>query len=209
MRLKRVKLSKPKWISLSVVVGAIGVFGVAYAVSPDILHAWNPVVVKPTEITLEQLPWQIDTTFKVANRSRETKHSIWLKTAIDSDNILPGHITIDSADRDNPLFEHSLGDVVVNYDYVRFNAIDSDGTRCIFFVIGQLPPKTEETFTISIQGGLEITKGMTPRLLLSMEDHVKEPIKMVRQDGKVAYNFTIPEDCTITGVVIYGRRNSN
>ena len=191
---------------VGLIIGIVGLMiAVYFVVIPWALSRFAPVVVKPREISLQEQPWRIKTTFWVKNSTDETPFDVWIKVSVDAYDVKSSDIWIDTKEAEGFLWE-SISNISIDYEYVRIDGIDNKGKQCIFFILYHLPPQVPQPFIIKVESKSEIKEGRNRRILLEVVHHSKEPVKLLKKNQEIAYPFTPPENFTINSISLKMKR---
>lgn len=173
-------------------------------ISPDTVHrtiSGKTVFASPPEVVLHRGSWAAKTPVVIANQGNRTVYSVWVKLALTGDGVAAASVAIVPDLRTTEL-QARVGDIKVEADLVRFDALDSHGKEAVFLLFHSLPPKTQREIVVS--GSVPVPSSAT----VELAGFADEPSAVLEAEGKASIPFTPPEDIKITGTALLMSRTS-
>jgi len=157
----------------------------------------SPVVVSPRQINLSAQQWDVKSVFNVHNRTQEMIYNIYLKVVIEGSQAKSENIEI--GPKTGPAFiSANLGNISVNFDFVRINGLDSNGKECLFFILYSLAPKGTESFVMNFKSDGHSDRKPT-RIILKIISYSMEPVSLLSKDG-IAFPFKLRENFKLRSI---------
>ncbi|TRZ95968.1 MAG: hypothetical protein D4R82_01310 [Dehalococcoidia bacterium] len=173
---------------ICLLLAVLGLFGYPY-----IKSLIRPINIEPKEISLQQSPWSIKTTFTVSNlRSDKTQYDVWIMLEFNDCTIDPQSISFELPDLEDAI-SGTVGHIVVNYDCVVVKGFDSQNKLIIFLIIHHLLANQSLQVVTNIDSSQGFIGGKDARISIKSIRHSDTPVNLVSKGNELAYPaLTVP-----------------
>ena len=181
---------------VTIILAILGFFGYSY-----IKSLITPINIEPDEISLQQSPWSIKSTFTVSNqRSDKTQYDVWIMLEFNDCTIDLKNVSFELPSLGNTI-SGTVGNIVVNYDCVIVKGFDSTKKPIIFLIIHHLMPSQSLQIVTNIDSSQTFIGGKNARISIKSIRHSDTPVNLISQGGQLAYPALIfPFSFTLTSI---------
>ena len=173
----------------------------------------NPISVSPGIIDLGRGEWKSQALLNIYNRRRRFIYQVWVKMGIDTDEVQPSDIKIETKKGDSYLtlgVVHSpqQGPIALSASMFGLVGTDQSGREAMYLSIGCIEPNGIYTLRISNESARDLSGSREHRLVCALMGFSLEPAKTIKKPGQSAVMFQPPENIQVHAILLYGQPES-
>lgn len=139
------------------------------------------VSVTPKKLLIKGSDWTSQYSFYLRNQSNKNLFDIYL--SLEGENVNFECIKIEKTHLRQE-FDLEVNDIVINYEFARFDLVDEDNKNVIVLKIAQIDEHSKLTF--------QLKSNVEAEIFLKVLSYSKEQPKVVFRDGQASIPFNLP-----------------